>query len=117
LALAGCSSPAPRTYSAADERPKCTEDARWWEQKAMREIEIANRSDREDLRIRHIDFAIRDLKEARNLFYDELLSQEREATRDKPIPAGRRAALDAQIDRLQREIDQTYVDRPVTFEH
>jgi len=37
-AIAGCSSPPPRTYSASDERPKCTEDARWWEAKATREI-------------------------------------------------------------------------------
>jgi hypothetical protein len=116
LVFGGCQTPAARTYAPDDERPRCSDDARWWEQKANRELVRGNDDVTLDVRRRHYDAAIRDLKVSRDLYYDELLGLEREATREHPIAPGRRAALDTQIDRIQREIEQVYKDRPLDLD-
>jgi hypothetical protein len=115
---AGCQVPtqSERTYTATDVRPRCAEDARWWERKANGELVRGNDVAILSMRRQHYDAAIRDLKVARDLYYDELLGLERQATREHPIPLARREALDAQIERLQREIEQVYKDRPIDQE-
>lgn len=114
VVLGGCQAP-QRVYAPDDTTPRCLEDARWWEKKAVRELEYAQLTDSMRIRLEHIDNAIRDLKIARDYYYDELLGLEHEATRERPVPFGRRAGLDAQIDRLERQIDLVYLHRPVAF--
>lgn len=111
--LAGCQAP-QRVYAPDDSTPRCSEDARWWEQKAVRELDRANSTDSMQIRLLHVDYSIRDLGVARDYYYNELLALEHEATREHPIPFARRNGLETQIDRLERQIDLVYHDRPVS---
>ncbi len=107
----GCQSPPPPP-PPTDERPRCSEHARFLEAEGNREIGRANQAPTYRTRMLHHDAAIRGLKNARELYWSELASLEADATFEKPIPLGRREALEIEIDRLSLQIERLYKERP-----
>jgi hypothetical protein len=125
----GCSNQAvPPSYRADEERPHVGPEARWWEDQAERELTRAYKTDFIDVRERQIDYAIRDFNTARGLYLDELARLEDAPAGDTekmlaypeiryaasgPVPAGRRHAIEIEIDRLSNEIESLAKTRPI----
>jgi hypothetical protein len=110
LALPGCkSAEAPRTQS--EERPRAKDDALWWELQGDKELARGNDSDDDVFRRQQYTWAIRDFGRARDLYYDELFAAQR-AAGSQPLAVGRQEALDIEIDRLSRQIEALYKERP-----
>src|SRR2546423_825023 len=127
LALAGCKA-APVPYTPTEERPRVAAEARWWEEQG--DIEITRAYSTESLRMReyHFAVAVNHFVRARSLYYDELESLEHAESKDVermrpypailwaaggPVPAGRREALEIEIERLSDEIYQLVRERPI----
>lgn len=111
--LSGCKAPPPSPPSPAEERPHCRDEARWWEEQGNKELTYGYRTESLAIRLRAYDAAIRDLRHSRDLYYAELEYLENLATKENPIPTGRREALDIEIERLSRQIDVLHKERPL----
>jgi hypothetical protein len=105
LLLAGCSG----QQRAAGDEPRSAQMARTWEERANREIAAAGHADGDTLKRRHYDVAIDDLKKARTLYEDELAEGERGGSLDP----NRKVAIEAELDRLSKALEQTIRDRPL----
>jgi hypothetical protein len=105
LVLAGCSG----QQHAGHEEPRSAEMARTWEERANREIAAAGHAEGATLKRRHYDVAIDDLKKARTLYEDELA----EGDRAGGMEPNRKAAIEVELDRLSKALEQTIRDRPV----
>jgi hypothetical protein len=127
LALAGCKA-APAPYSQTEERPRVAAEARYWELQGDIEIERAWRTDSLRMRELHFDIAVGHFVHARSLYYEELEALENAESTDidrmrpypgirwaqnGPIPAGRREALEIEINRLSDEIHDLVIERPI----
>lgn len=107
LALPACAGPGGRDREpSSPDAPRTQRDAQHWENKASQEITAAGRSDSPQMQRLHYDIAIDYLKKARALYDNEL-----QETAGSTTPA-KRSALEYEIDRLTKAIEQTRRDRP-----
>lgn len=86
-------------------QPRCYERARFLEERALRSIRDAN-DPRYSLRRQKelFDHALDDLREARDLYTEELA--------DDPGPPERREVLELECERLNDTIERTHDERP-----
>jgi hypothetical protein len=107
LALPACAGPGGREREpSSPDAPRQQRDAELWERKASQEITAAGKAESPSMQRLHYDNAIDDLKKARALYEDELRERASSAT------PSQRTALENEIDRLTRAIEQTRRDRP-----
>jgi hypothetical protein len=126
VTVAGCHGPTP--YLPDEERPRVAREARWWEEQGDHELERAKDAPSLRKKEEHYAIAVGDFRTARDLYYEELEYLENAPSTDVekmrpypgikyaaggPVPAGRREALEIEIERLSAEIKQLIAERPI----
>ncbi len=122
---AGCAS---SNRGVNEERPVAAPEARWWELQGNHELARAHRDESLAQKEIHFNNAISDFRLALDLYSEELARIEDQPTADLdkfrpypgiryaargPVPAGRREALQIEIDRISANLERLVRERPI----
>jgi hypothetical protein len=122
---AGCAS---SNRDVNEERPAAAPEARWWELQGNHELARAHREESLAQKEIHFNNAIFDFRAALDLYSDELARIEDQGSTDLekfrpypgiryaargPVPAGRREALQIEIDRISINLERLVRERPI----